>query len=623
MKQIKQVLVTLIAFLLILNYPASAFAAQGNAILISNQSVNGNASTNTGIYEVVRSNHVLSKSPSEPVDVVKPLDVAENRTKLLKIGQTQPPQVRSDVKTGDKETFNAWNPANGQYSSVKAELDYSGAHANVWVVNQLITPEQAQVLGNEFDSRIYASDTAYFGKPADKIGNGKVNIVCYDITSGSGDGSYVAGYFNPIDLTLGTAANPSNRSEIIYLDVHPLMDTDNGTVDVSQAYSTLAHELQHLISFSQRVLVNNDYPLDPWIDEGLSMAAEQLYLGRPLTDRTDYYNADPFDSVRNGLSLLDWSYYGDSLANYSLSYLFFQYLRAQVKPADQTGVYNQLIQDPNTGYKAVQDVIHRDIRSNLSFGQFMTDFRLALYYNNANGRYGFGSILGHTMLARNLANGSISQLTGGGAVLVPGSVRIHQNSSHDLQYLNLTPGGPVPLFSGPLSVHQIAVTNNTGHNDSVYVKGLHKGDVISVYSSSHHKLKQQTSRGSSTTLYIRQLGSRSGYVYVSVTHPNTRESSWTRGYFSGERSAALSRSQIKIYNYRYRYDQVRVYHLQKWDYLRIYTSKGKMIASKYAHGSSLTLYIRQLGRRGGHIYVTVAHTHMTQSNKRYAGFGGE
>ncbi|WP_010631589.1 hypothetical protein [Sporolactobacillus vineae] len=621
MKQIKQLFVIMIAFVVVVSYPAGAFAAGANPILISNQSVAGSVGETTGVYERIRSKQVLNHAaPAEPVDVVKPLNVAENQSRLLRSGSSQSQQIRAEVKAGTSKTFNTWNPVNGNYGSVDAELAYSG-RANVWVAGHQITTAQAEKLGKEFDQHIYPSDVTYFGPPAGKIGNGKVNIVCYNIASGdSGDSAYVAGFFNPMDLT---SEKGSNRSEIIYIDVHPLMDTKNGSLDVTRAYSTLAHELQHLISFSRRVIVNQGYPLDPWIDEGLSMAAEQLYLRQPLNDRLDYYNVDPFNSIRNGLSPFNWHYDGDSLSNYSLSYLFFQYLRAQVNSAKQKEVYDQLIQDPNSGYRAVQDVIHQDISSHLSFGQFMTDFRLALYYNNVSGRYGFGDLLGHSLIARNFARGQSSQLTGGGAVLVPGNTKIHQSSSRDFQYLNLTPDGPRSLFSGPLSPHQVSVINHTGHYDRIYVKGIHSGDIVRVYSSSHHGLKKQTSRGSSTTLYLRQLGRRSGFVYVSVEHANTRESRWTRGYFSGERSATLSRSRIRIYNYRHHYDRVKVYGLIKGDCIRIYNSRKQLIARKYAHGRSLTVYIRQLGRRSGHIYVTVAHFHMNQSYKRYAGFRGE
>jgi hypothetical protein len=620
MKQIKQLLVIMISFVVVLSYPAGAFAAGENPILISNQSVYGSVGETTGVYERVRSKQMLNHAaPEDPVDVVKPLNVTENRTKLLGSGSSQRQTIRAEEKAGISKTFHAWNPTGEKYNRVTAKLSYAGSHTNVWVADQQITTAQAEELGKAFDNHIYTSDVTYFGEPAPD--NSKVNIVCYTIPSDdSADNAYVAGFFNPNDLTTET---DSNRSEMIYIDVHPLMEAANGQLDVSLAYPTLAHELQHLINFSQRVLKDHHDPLDPWIDEGLSMAAEQLYLGQPLQDPLNYYNEDPLDTIRNGLSPLNWHYDGDSLSNYSLSYLFFQYLRAQVNSAHRTDVYKQLIQDPNTGYRAVQDVIHRDIRSNLTFGQFMTDFRLALYYNHFSGRYGFGDLLGHPMLRRNMALGQSSQLTGGGGILVPGHTKIHQSSNHDFQYLNLTPAGPKPLFSDPLSSRQITVTNNKGHYDRVSVKGLHSGDTVRVYSSSHHGLKKQTARGRSTTLYLRQLGSRSGFVYVSVAHANTRESRWTRGYFKGERSATLRRNQIRIYNYRHHYDRVKVYGLKKWDCIRVYNSRKHLIARKYAHGRSLTAYIRQLGRRSGHIYVTVAHDHMSQSYKRYARFRGE
>lgn len=58
------------------------------------------------------------------------------------------------------------------------------------------------------------------------------------------------------------------------------------------------------------------------------MAAEQIYTGAPLNDRIDYYNEDA--DITKGHSLLYWDYEGDTLANYSLSYLFMEYLKATV-----------------------------------------------------------------------------------------------------------------------------------------------------------------------------------------------------------------------------------------------------------------------------------------------------
>lgn len=114
--------------------------------------------------------------------------------------------------------------------------------------------------------------------------------------------------------------------------------------------------------------------MDTWMDEGLSMAAEQIYENQALQDRIDYYNYDT--DITNGHSLLYWDYDGDTLANYSLSYLFMQYFKIQCGQGDR--IFKELIDDPHSDYQAVQDMIQKYIDPNLTFGKFMTDFRAAL-----------------------------------------------------------------------------------------------------------------------------------------------------------------------------------------------------------------------------------------------------
>ena len=60
---------------------------------------------------------------------------------------------------------------------------------------------------------------------------------------------------------------------------------------------------------------------DTWINEGLSSAAEYVYKGSHITDKINYYNADPNTYIAQGLNFLTWLNYYE---NYSTVYLFFQ-----------------------------------------------------------------------------------------------------------------------------------------------------------------------------------------------------------------------------------------------------------------------------------------------------------
>jgi len=269
---------------------------------------------------------------------------------------------------------------------------------------------QAEQLGKEFDNEIYTSNVEHFGSESDVDGDGKVNILTYDIQDGfDGSGGYVAGYFSPQDLY---TYSPSNHSEIFYIDTYPTMGMYSSK-DVSGAYSTLAHEFEHMINFNQKVFKRgNTKSMDVWMDEGLAMAAEQIYLGEALQGRIDYYNYTP--NITYGHSLLYWDYYGDTLANYSLSYLFMQYVKEQAGQGNQ--IFKEIINNKNTNYLAVEEVMQK-YNSKIKFGQFMTNFRAALTLKKDSGPYGFKGNPFFDDIKEKIYKGNDTYLQSGGAVV--------------------------------------------------------------------------------------------------------------------------------------------------------------------------------------------------------------
>ncbi|KYC65985.1 Ig-like domain-containing protein [Heyndrickxia coagulans] len=462
MKKVRFVLYVLLAFSLIVGLPIGAQASSGDTNyyeLISNEFPDGSNSEYTGSFRINNDAYAESKklSPSAyRMDYVAPFDTEKNQNKALK---KETKSIKKDYVKGDSKSFYVQNIETSDFSSISATLLYSGDHANVWVNNNDITEDEAALLGKEFDNKIYRSDVDNFGMPSDVDQNGKVNILCYDIQDGfSGSGGYVAGYFSPRDLY---QYSYSNQSEIFYIDTYPLMGM-SATKDVSQAYSTLAHEFQHMINFNQKVFVQGLTDTDTWMDEGLSMAAEQIYTGAPLNDRIDYYNEDA--DITKGHSLLYWDYEGDTLANYSLSYLFMEYLKAQCGQGNK--IYKELINDPHTDYQAVQNIIHKYIDPNLSFGQFMTDFRAALVLKEDTGLYGFKGDTAFDGLKVKTYSGSSINIKGGGAIVKALSSKddfqVPSDKGTDITYTLLEKGdaGAVTSLSKP-SVQTV------GDNDTV------------------------------------------------------------------------------------------------------------------------------------------------------------
>jgi hypothetical protein len=175
------------------------------------------------------------------------------------------------------------------YLTVAARLTYSGTNVSVYVDDELVagptfTDAEYAALGRQFDVDMYPVDIASFGAPSDIDGDGKVIIlftpVVNRLTIGTGVcGTYVAGYFNGIDVS---GSPTGNRAEVFYGAVPgepaggPSCTSLSTTSVRNTAPATFIHELQHLISYNQHVLVRARGTEDVWLNEGLSHLAEEL-----------------------------------------------------------------------------------------------------------------------------------------------------------------------------------------------------------------------------------------------------------------------------------------------------------------------------------------------------------
>lgn len=458
-------IMSLLTAMLLLVSPLSAFAntepsGSKKYTIISNESIDNYQYQSSGDFTLNNEEYTFDRK-LEPdaykLDVNKSFDIQKNRGRLLnkRFSTSQPYQV------GASKPFWVTDLSTNMPSKINATLSYSGTKANVWVHDSKISAADAEKLGREFDSKIYPSVTTNFAKESDVDRDGKINILCFDIQDGfDGTGGYVAGYFYGGDLF---NVENSNLSEIFYIDTYPAMGVD--TVDVSAAYTTLAHEFQHMVNFNQNVLIEDDYYMDTWLDEAMAMAAEQIYSGQGLSDRIDYYNYT--DSISDGHSLLYWDDYGDTLANYSLSYLFGQYVKIQANQGNS--IFKEILTDTNNDYKAVENAVKRHINPSLTFGTFMTDFRAALLLKQDTGLYGFKGDPLFDQLQPRLYTGTSAELLGGGAVIkenTMGSTDIPANKGTDVTYTFVSEAdGPILLDTTPPQVY--GVKNNGYYNKDV------------------------------------------------------------------------------------------------------------------------------------------------------------
>ena len=101
--------------------------------------------------------------------------------------------------------------------------------------------DQIKLLAQEFDGRIYPTETQFFGsEPNPGIdGDPRITILLTPLIENAG------GYYDTTNQYQPVSARNSNQREMIYLNVNELAST-------SKMFAFLAHEFQHLISFNQK-----------------------------------------------------------------------------------------------------------------------------------------------------------------------------------------------------------------------------------------------------------------------------------------------------------------------------------------------------------------------------------
>ena len=208
--------------------------------------------------------------------------------------------------------------------------------------------DELKKLAKDFNDNIYETVTDKFAKSFDIDENGKTIIVLTDLPG------MVSGYFFNLDLynnryiqkyneQSGTCLK-SNEGDIIFVDVN---------LPKKQLHGTAAHEFMHLVSGSHSILNGQD-PLDTWIEEGLAEAANHLYSGEIIRDRVRNFNL--YQSINQvGYPLFKWE---SKLIDYSLSYLFFQFLRHHSLNEDV--LFKNIISSPYTDYNAIIDAMNQD-----------------------------------------------------------------------------------------------------------------------------------------------------------------------------------------------------------------------------------------------------------------------
>jgi hypothetical protein len=296
--------------------------------------------------------------PGAPLAAAVPLGTAQQFDLTLRLAERQlaaqgPPLRRAApvaprvIVPGTSRTFKVCGDLTcSTHPTVTATAKSVGQHVAVYVDNaapDTLTTGALDSLAAVFDTVLYPSDTAAFGRESDIDGNGlvivvmtaKVNSLVTSAQCLSPTGGYVAGYFYGGDLIIGFSGG--NSAEVFFSMVPDSLATISCMHSRSAVKRivpvTFVHEFQHMISFGQHYLQRAGNPEDLWLNEALSHYAEENGGRRFLPDTTifcdyvfgDLYNAGQYFSAPQNHFLVDTAGIG-GLAERGAYWLFVRYL---------------------------------------------------------------------------------------------------------------------------------------------------------------------------------------------------------------------------------------------------------------------------------------------------------
>lgn len=205
-------------------------------------------------------------------------------------------------------------------TGVVREVSRRGVVVEDTTITARFTAQEAADIGAMFDDVIYATDSTYFGAPADIDANGGRVVLLFtagvnamsDVNPNGYDDGIVAGFFCPTDLGLAGG----NTAEMFYLVSPDPAGAFTQASDVglskeellSFVNGTIAHEFQHLIN-AQR---GGGGAFDIWLNEGLSHLAEEV-VGHTATGLApgQELSLSDYDGVAGGLAAFNTYHIGN------------------------------------------------------------------------------------------------------------------------------------------------------------------------------------------------------------------------------------------------------------------------------------------------------------------------
>ena len=257
--------------------------------------------------------------------------------------------------------------------------------------------------GKLFDDVLYPLGIQTFGGVSDIDESGKIIVLMTQrinelVNRSECQQGIVTGYFYGFDLS-STSTN-SNKGEVFYALVPDPQGAHSCSVSVASVQrivpATFIHELQHMISYNQHVLTRRGPQERVWLNEGLSLIAEEMgskyYENKYPAPLGRANPGQMFPDSSQGFIVPNFTYAYDylsapeqhsvttfedfgTLAERGAAWLFLRWLGDQ----KGEGIYRALVQ---TNLTSIENVERQAAEP---FRQLFGDFTIAAYADNLPG----------------------------------------------------------------------------------------------------------------------------------------------------------------------------------------------------------------------------------------------
>ena len=364
-----------------------------------------------------------------------------------------------------------------RYDRHTFQLAAEGEHCRIWTMQEdslSFTGEQTAAMLEQFETVIYPTETADFGGFRDIGGDGKLEIVTYAMNSSS-----VCGFFDSYDLYTREEISAIDPDDADSYNCLPIINVNSRMADRDRVvYGTLAHEFQHLILRSSVLaspanadLLGREKTIDVWLNEGFSMAAEELCYPGSVADQGYMEAFGNSEKVRLGMSYRHFDATASDVGAYGQSFLFAEYLRTQcgdgvfrdilaywrgaksLSALSEAQAIRTLLRSEQVDATELLLTYDEPVSEKLGseeeilLSKFALAFRLAILLNAQEGLYAIGDSSPLTPAY----SGAGRRIEGGGALLIEcsGTFTVPADADSGLVFVGISDGAVTDVYSVP------------------------------------------------------------------------------------------------------------------------------------------------------------------------------